>query len=398
MKRILSMLLALTLGLHAMLMLVPEAYAFPGNYFWFPQNMHVRIYHPSSGMYLGIDRNGNEVNGARIQLQRYEEGNQNQIFYLKAVSCDKNGRIQYQIRVHGESEMVIEIRNSSHDDWAEAAQWTTHYGDCAKWYFFTETNRNGYDSAICCIRNVESGKMLNVPRNEAYDGNNLIQYHEDGTDAEKFEIISVEEDIIGAMWSRDWGKRNRHGGMSWSYAEDTQRNRKKYFTPINVYIDNRIYYPVQYDESILYLATVIWADANLQKKLLQLHNPPEGAMDKIKNAFGSTGREAVIDTIFMNTPLGAIPMGDIEGVIATIMVGQSEQQWYIIEKAFEEHSKVRIEIYYVFDAGVWGVSCKALVNDQIDTYWDGNKSSIGNLVNMNYSGTWVEGSVEYFYK
>ena len=54
-----------------------KVYAFPGNYFWFPNNMHVRIYHPSSGMYLGIDRNGNEIDGARIQLQHYEEGNQN---------------------------------------------------------------------------------------------------------------------------------------------------------------------------------------------------------------------------------------------------------------------------------------------------------------------------------
>lgn len=398
MKRMLSILLALALNLSVMLMCAQEAYAFPGNYFWFPKNMHVRIYHPSSGMFLGIDRNGNEVDGARIQLQRYEEGNQNQIFYLKAVSRDKNGRIQYQIRVHGESEMVIEIRNSSHKDRAEAAQWTTHYGDCAKWYFFTETNRNGYDSAICCIKNVESGKMLNVPGNKAYDGNNLIQYHEDGTEAEKFVIISVEEHIIGAMWSRDWSQRNEHGSLRWSYVKDTPKNRQKYFTPINVYNNGYIGYPVQYNENVCYLATVIWADANLQKKLLQLHNPPEGAMDKIKKSFGSTGKEYVIDALFEGTPLGAIPVGDLEGVLATIMVAQEQEQWYLIEKAFEEHSKVRIEIYYVFNAGMWGVNCKAIVNDQIDTYWDGSKSAIGNSVNMNYSGTWVEGSVEYFYK
>lgn len=397
MKRFLSVMLTIVLFLPIMVMLAPEAHAFPGNFFWFPDNMHVRIYHPSSGMYLGIDRDGNEVDGAHLQLQRYEEGNQNQIFYLKAVSRDSNGRIQYQIRVHGESEMIIEIRNSSHDDWAEAAQWTTHDGDCAKWYFFTETNRNGYDSATCCIKNVESGKMLNVTGNEAYDGNNLIQYHEDGTQAEVFQIISVEDDIIGAMWSRNWGK-NDNGGMYWSYAKDTSKNRQKYFTPINVYKDGYIYYPVQHDETVGYLATVIWADSNLQKKLLQLHNPPESAWNKLKEAVGSTGREYVVDSIFSTTPLGAVPMGDVEGIIATIMAGQSEQQWYLIEKAFEEHSKVRIEIYYVFDVGMWGVSCKAIVNDQIDTYWDGSKYAIGSSVNMNYSGTWVEGSVEYFYK
>lgn len=397
MKRFFSMLMTITMLFTMMSMFSTTVYAFPGYYFWFPNNMHVRIYHPSSGMYLGIDRKGNEVDGARIQLQRYEEGNQNQIFYLKAISYDENGRIQYQIRVHGESEMVIEIRNSSHEDWAEAAQWTTHEGNCAKWYFFTETNRNGYDSAICCIRNVESGKMLNVAGNNAYDGNNLIQYHEDGTDAEVFQIFSVEDDIIGAMWSRDWGK-NESGGMYWSIAKDTEKNRKKYFTPINVYNNGYIGYPVKHGEDVAYLATVIWADANLQKKLLQLHNPPKSAWDKLKQAVGATGREYIIDLLFGATPLGAVPMGDVEGVIATLMAGQSEQQWYLIEKAFEEHSKVRIEIYYVFDAGNWGVSCKAIVNDQIDTYWDGSKSAIGNSVNMNYSDTWVEGSVEYFYR
>ena len=397
MRRILSMILAFLLTLSMLLMFSTTAYAFPGNYFWFPNNMHVCIYHPSSEMYLGIDPDGNEVNGARIQLQRYEEGNQNQIFYLKAVSMDEDGRIQYQIRVHGESEMVIEIRNSSHDDWAEAAQWTTHGGDCAKWYFFTETNRNGYDSAICCIKNVESGKMLNVAGNEAYEGNNLIQYHEDGTEAEVFQIISVEDEIIGAMWSRDWGK-NENDGMYWSIAKDTAKNRKKYFTPINVYNNGYIGYPVQHDETIGYLATVIWADSNLQKKLLQVHNPPKSGWDKIMEAVGGTGREFVIDEVFSKTPLGAVPMGDVEGVIATIMAAQSEEQWFIIEKAFEEHSKVRIEIYYVFDAGRWGVSCKAVVNEDIDTYWDGSKSSISNLVDMNYSGTWIEGNVEYFYR
>ncbi len=398
-KRILSLVIAILFTVSAIAKFAPKAYAFPGNYFWFPRNMHVRIYHPASNMYLGIDRNGNEVDGARLQLQRYEEGNQNQIFYLKAVSYDSTGRAQYQIRVHGESEMVIEIRNSSHDDWAEAAQWTTHNKDCAKWYFFTETNRNGYDSAVCCIKNVESGKLLNVAGNEHYDGNNIIQYHEDGTEAETFEIISVDNDIIGAMWSRNWGSSaNKQDGMYWSYVKDTKSNRSKYFTPINIYTNGLIYYPVQFNNNISYLATVIWADSNLQKKLLQLHYTPKGGWAKIKDEITSVGKELFIDTTFSMTPLGAIPMGDTEGIVSTIMLAQSEQQWYLMEKAFEQHSKVRIEIYYVFDAGAWGVDCKAIMNDQIDTYWDGSISNIGDFVNMNYSGTWVNGTVEYFYK
>ena len=394
MKRVLSFILAITLVLGVMIIDSPKANAFPGNYFWFPKEMHVRIYHISTDMWLGIDRNGNEIDGARLQLQRYEEGNQNQIFYLKKVSYDSKGRPQYQIRVHGESDMVIEIRNSSHDDYAEAAQWTTHDRNCAKWTFYTERNLNGWDYAICCIKNVESGKLLNVTGNESYDGNNLIQYHEDNTAAEEFLVYSVENDIIGAMWSRDW----KNSQINLAGVEDTPENRTKFFTPINVYKNGYIWYPAYVDKRIGYLATVIWADSNLQKKLLQLHNPPEDGWSEILDAVVNMGKEWMIDEFFGITPLGGVPMGDIEGVLATILTAQSEQQWYIIEKAFEEHSKVRIEIYYTFDSGWWGANCVAIVNDGIDTYWSGSKEDIGNSVNMNYSGNWIEGSVEYFYR
>lgn len=73
-------------------------------------------------------------------------------------------------------------------------------------------------------------------------------------------------------------------------------------------------------------------------------------------------------------------------------------RYYIINVFLSKEELRFIEYSYVFDAGNWGVSCKAIVNDQIDTYWDGSKSDIGNSVNMNYSDTWVEGSVEYFYR
>lgn len=396
MKRFVSIALTLIMILPVLAIGgIQEVQAFPGNYFWFPKNMHVRIYHPSSRMYLGIERNGNEVDGARIQLQRYEEGNQNQIFYLKAIGKDSKGRMQYQIRVHGESEMIIEIRNASHDDWAEAAQWSTHNGDCAKWYFFTETNRNGHDSAICCIKNVESGKMLNVANNKGYDGNNLIQYHEDGTQAEVFEIKSVENEILGAVWTRDWSRVN--DGMYWTYVKDTSKNRKKYFTPINKSSNGYIIYP-RAKEGTNYLATVLWLDGNLQKKLLQLHYPPTSAWKQLKQAVSGAGREQVIDFLSSGLGLGAIPVGDTEGIISVLMAGQNEQQWYKIEQAFESHSKVRLEIYYKFENGSWGVNCYSIVNDTIDTYWSGNKSDIGKWVDMGYSDTWIYGSVEYFYK
>ena len=81
---ILSMVISLILP-------AEEIQAFPGNFFWFPKEMHVRIKHPASGLYLGIeqsgmDSSGNSKNGARLQLQKYDKDNPLQIFYLKKIA------------------------------------------------------------------------------------------------------------------------------------------------------------------------------------------------------------------------------------------------------------------------------------------------------------------------
>lgn len=368
------------------------ANAFSGNYFWFPNNMHVRIRHVSSGLYLGIAPDGNEVNGARIQLQRYNQGDQMQIFYLKAIARDSNGRIQYQIRVHGERNMIIEIRNSSKKDYAEAAQWTEHSGATARWYFFTEKNRNGKNSAIVKIRNVNSGKMLNVPNNSGRAGNNLIQYHEDGTKAEEFYIESVEDRITGAIWTRSNWNAN---GLRWSGVKDTKANRKKYYTPINFYKNGYIWYPNANSSNTAYLATVIWANDNLQKKILQYRYPPKNGITQIKEALGDIATEFVIDNVFN---FGAIPSGDIPGLISVIMAGQNNNQWYLMEKAFQQYSNVRIEIYYYFKNGSWGVSCVPLVNDQADYYWNGSRRTISTSQRVWGTNDYVSGNIEYFFK
>ena len=372
-----------------------KASAFPGNYFWFPSGRHVRIMHPDSGLYLGIDRNGMNQNGARIQLQRYEENNQNQIFYLQPAGKDEKGRYQYKIRVHGENNMIIEIRDSSHDDFASAAQWSDHDGACAKWYFFIEGKYNDDSEVTCCIRNVESGKMLNVEGNKGFDGNNLIQYHEDNTAAEVFKVITVENRKTSAIWTRDWSNAD---GLYWSIHNDTKANRKSYNTPINQYGNGNIGHPVVYDENgKTYLASVIWADEALQKKLLQIHNSPSSGWDQIKDALFSAFKEEALGIALSKTSLGSIPIASLMGLVNVIMAGQSENQWYTIEKAIQDHSYVRIEIYYYFKSGNGWTSCQAIVNDETDTYWDGDFSTVRNTV-TDYWGNNVEGSLEYLYK
>ena len=79
------------------------------------------------------------------------------------------------------------------------------------------------------------------------------------------------------------------------------------------------------------------------------------------------------------------------------MAGQQENQWYIIEKAIQDHSYIRIEIYYQFKSGSGWTTCQQIVNDQIDTYWDGNLSSVSDTI-TDYWGNNVGGTIEYLYR
>lgn len=383
---------------------VSSAYAFPGYYWWYPNNMHVRIYHPASEMYLGIDPNGNEQNGARLQLQNYQEGNQLQIFYLKYIASDSAGHRYYQIRVHGENGKIIEVRNSSKDDWGEVAQWDEHTNYCAIWSFFTENPHSGGESPVCCIKNYNSQKLLNVAGGNHYNGNNMIQYHEDGTSSEEFQIINVEDEITGAIWTADWNNR----GIWWSGAKDTEQNRQRYDTPITKASNGYILYPQGYDENKWYLASVFYLDSNMQKQIVMMHDEDlfKTTDQKLREYFlgeaieygADKGIEYVIDKYLGKTKLGGIPSGTIMGFIDIIMNGHSDIQWKRLAEYFKDNPNVRIETYYKFqgDPG-WYTTAYVIVGDKNSVYWDGRKSSIDTTY-YDSDGTVVNGSMEYFYK
>lgn len=369
--------------------------AFPGNYYWYPDNMHVRIFHPASGKCLGIDRNGNEVNGARLQLQRYEEGNQNQIFYLKAVSKDLYGHVQYQIRIHGENGKIIEVRNGSRADWGAVGQWSEHMNPCAKWLFFTQYRTGIRSSATCCIKNVNSGKLLNVANGSHRDGNNIIQYHEDGTSSEVFQIRPVGNQVAGAVWSRDWSTVNC---LLWSMRDNTKANRRSFNCPISEYSNGKIKYPQTFQREESYLAAVIWLNSNLQKKYILSKDIPKSAWDQIKEAVGDFAREQVVDRFFP-----AIPTSDITGIVGIIATAQERDEWYKFKRACQVNDCVRIEVYYTIKSGYYGVNWKSYVkvdknNPAKNTYWNGQKSSVATSTVVDQWGNRASGSTEFFYK
>ena len=139
----------------------------------------VRIRYSVNNRYLDIPAEGISNNGTQLQIWDYAPGNQNQIFQLTDTG-------------HGwcitslQSGKIIEVRNSSHDDCAQVAQWDKHNLACARWDIVK--NSDGTVS----FRNRESGKYLNVcGGGNAGNGTKMIQYHDDNTYAMRFLIEPV---------------------------------------------------------------------------------------------------------------------------------------------------------------------------------------------------------------
>lgn len=393
--KIRKILISLVLSIFMMCSLMTISYAFPGNYWWYPNNMHVRIFHPASGMYLGIAPDGNEQNGARLQLQKYQEGNQLQIFYLKFIKTDSSGHRYYQIRVHGENGKIVEVRNNSCDDWGEVAQWDEHTNPSALWSFFTQDAHDGSDSPVCCIKNLNSGKLLNVAGGNYSAGNDMIQHHEDGTRSEEFQILNVEEQISGAIWTADWSDR----GISFGLQKDTKSARRSHKTPISRIVGDYIQYPFVFDEDKWYLASVAYLDSNMQKKIIMMHDTDlfKTVGDKLKDYFWNSSKEAIVDKGLGTIGLGGIPSGTILGFVDIIMNGHSSTQWKRLAEYFKNNTYVRIETYYKFRSG-WDYSMAyVIVGDKNPVYWDGNKSSIDTTF-YDSDNSIVDGTIEYFYK
>lgn len=152
---------------------------------------YYRIYHPESNKYVDVSE-VSKKNGAIVHIWDKAKGYQNQIFKL---TRNENG--SYTI-IANHSKKAIEVRNSSCDDYGEVAQWDYAGIPCQQWYI--NMNSDGTVS----FSNANSGLNLNVKWNYKNNGTPLIQYHSDGTAAEKFKLIKLsEKDILAAVWTTD---------------------------------------------------------------------------------------------------------------------------------------------------------------------------------------------------
>lgn len=139
----------------------------------------VRIRYSVNNRYIDVPAEGISDNGTQLQIWDYAPGNQNQIFQLTDTG---NGWYITSLQ----SGKIIEVRDSSHDDFAQVAQWDKHNLACARWDIIK--NSDGTVS----FRNRESGKYLNVyGGGNAGNGTKMIQYHDDKSYAMRFWIEPV---------------------------------------------------------------------------------------------------------------------------------------------------------------------------------------------------------------
>ena len=139
----------------------------------------VRIRYSVNGRYLDVPAEGITKDGTQLQIWEHAPGNTNQIFQM--IDTGKGWQI-----ISLQSGKVIEVRNSSHDDCAQVAQWSKHDLACARWDIVKHS-----DGSVSFL-NRESGKYLNVHGGgNAGNGTKMIQYHDDKSPAMRFFIEPV---------------------------------------------------------------------------------------------------------------------------------------------------------------------------------------------------------------
>lgn len=124
-------------------------------------------------------KGGYKDNGTTAILYDWQ-GSDNQIFYFERLS-DGTYRIKAK-----HSGRYLEVRDSSHNNGAEVAQWEWHDGySCKRWYIID--TGGGYYKLV----NKESGKCLDVAGANTTNSTRIQQYEDNATDAQRFKLTKV---------------------------------------------------------------------------------------------------------------------------------------------------------------------------------------------------------------
>ena len=303
MKRALCLMLVLVTMLTLLVPSVSAASEAPRN------RSFVRIRHAGSGRYLDVPAEAVGSNGTQLQVWDYAYGNQNQIF-----------RMFYTQRgweiVSVQSGKCIEVRNSSHDDCAQVAQWDRHIGKCARWDIV-----NNSDGTVS-FRNKESGKYLNVcGGGNAPNGTKMIQYHNDGTSAMRFYIEVLDNsDVLSATYKRSianseikWTRYNPFTSYIYNTTDFSKKVNGSYYYPT---VGQKIFVSAEY------------LSPNTVGKLLEKNAYKQSVWNEIKSALAGDMSEAGIKALLKKLDFGDIPgIGTALGILQIIWNSRNDAEW-----------------------------------------------------------------------
>lgn len=245
-----------------------------------------RIRYAGNGKYLDIPSESFYDNGAQLQVWDYVEGNQNQIFIFYDTG---NG---WQIFSHLTGK-IIEVRNSSHDDYAQVAQWDKHNLNCGRWDIIA--NNDGTVS----FKNRESGLYLNVlGGGDASNGTKIIQYHDDGTVAMKFylELMSY-----GDIYSASFIRNVTNNDIEWARLDfNTTMNYNKYLKTEN----GLKYVPIP-NQKILERVDFIPAQTVLE--IIKEKAYSKSTWQEIEDTVKGEGKESAIALLLKRLGFGNVP-------------------------------------------------------------------------------------------
>lgn len=329
-KRILSLLLVIVSLCSLMVIPTSAASATVSDT---PQSGNfVRIRYAANNKYLDVPAEGIANNGTQLQIWDYAYGNQNQIFRM--VNTGKG----WQIISH-QSGKVVEVRNSSHNDCAQVAQWDKHSLSCARW----DIVYNG-DGTIS-FRNRESSKFLNVcGGGNAGNGTKLIQYHNDGTVAMKFYIeVMKNNDVLSATYTR----KIKNSELRWtqynpftSYTSNFSGFQK---------IVNRKYYHPTVGQKIFVSAEFL--SPNTVANLLKEKSYSSSTWKEIGKALAGDLSEECIMKLLKRLDFGDVPgIGTAFGILQILWDSRDNEKWnrFVDTVQFDNRGKACGVIVYTY--------------------------------------------------
>jgi len=138
-----------------------------------PYTIQKQIIHSFSGLCFDAQQNRIQ-DGTPVILWRCHSGS-NQNWMIKI----NQGRLTFSVS-NQNTIRVMDVSEGSSSNGAKIVIWRLHGGNSQNWFF---------DSATSSLKNVKSGKCLDVSNNNAFQGLQLQQWECNGSLAQRFLLL-----------------------------------------------------------------------------------------------------------------------------------------------------------------------------------------------------------------